>query len=192
MRTMPSTSPARHRARRPAALTALLAGAAAALLADGCAASPATTPTAAPSATGGGTPVVSSSPADTATPSAGATITAGPVPPAAAATAVRYWRLVDAHRYRALLTVVTPDSHAAAAVKAGNAAGYWGIRHVRVVSVDPAVGPLPPHGATLEISMTVDVSPAPGSPWSAGRTLVFVSLRRVGRSWRVYETGTGP
>ena len=121
-----------------------------------------------------------------------AAITAGPVPPGAAASALRYWRLVDAHRYRALLAVVTPDSQAAAAVRAGNAAGFWGIERVRVLSSAATVDPLPPPGATLEFSMTVDLEPARGSPWSGGRTLVFMSLRRATGSWLVYQSGPGP
>ena len=40
--------------------------------------------------------------------------------------------------------------------------------------------------------MTVDVRPARCVALERGRTLVFMTLRRVGGSWRVYETGTGP
>jgi len=191
MRTKPPT-PTRHRDCRAAALAALLAAALPAVLVGGCAVSPAPAPTTVLSTAAEATPSVSSSPAGAATPSPGATITAGPVPPAAAQTAMRYWRLIDAHRYRALLTVVTPDSPAAAAVRAGTAAATWGIERVHVVSIDPAVSPLPPPGATLEFAITVNIKPARTTSWSAGRTLAFMSLRRVGDSWLVYETGTGP
>jgi hypothetical protein len=60
------------------------------------------------------------------------------------------------------------------------------------VSVDPTVAPLPPSGATLEFAMTVNIRPTRDSAWSAGRTLVFMSLRRVGDAWLVYESGSGP
>jgi hypothetical protein len=162
------------------------------MLVAGCAASPAASPATTPSATAEAGPAVSASPAATVAPSPGATVTVGPVPLAAAARAVRYWRLVDAHRYRALLAVVTPDSQAAAAVRAGDAAGFWGIERVRVLSTAPIVEPLPPSGATLEFSMTVDIRPTRASSWSAGRTLVFMCLRRARGSWLVYESGTGP
>jgi hypothetical protein len=186
---MPSTVVARRRAWRPPGLVALFAGAAVALV-GGCSASPApapTTPRPAASAA-----AVSAAPTGPAMPAPSATITAGPVPPAAAHTAARYWQLVDAHRYRALLNVVTRDSHNAAAVRAGDAAASWGIARVRVVSVDAAASPLPPHGATLEFAMTVVIRPTRTSSWGGGRTLVFMSLRRVGDAWRVYEVGSGP
>ena len=196
---MPTTppTPTRPRARRAAALAALLAAALPAallpaVLVGGCAVSPAAAPTAVQSTAAAAAPAVPSSPAGTAMPAPGATITAGPVPPAAEQTAVRYWRLVDAHRYRALLGVVTPDSPAAAAVRAGGGGAFWGIARARVVSVEPTVSPLPPPGATLEFAVTVAIRPARTTSWSAGRTLVFMSLRRVGGSWLVCETGTGP
>ncbi len=90
------------------------------------------------------------------------------------------------------LPSITPDSQAAAAVRAGDAAGFWGIERVRVLSIEPTVDPRPPSGATLEFSMTVDIQPTRTSSWSAGRTLVFMCLRRAGGSWLVYESGTGP
>ena len=40
--------------------------------------------------------------------------------------------------------------------------------------------------------MTVDITPSASSPWNAGRTLVFMSLRHVGGRWLVYESGSGP
>jgi hypothetical protein len=119
-------------------------------------------------------------------------VTAGPVPPGAARAAVRFWRLLDAHRQAALLGVLTPDSRAAAAVRAGRADAFWGIARVRVVSVDATVGRTPPAGATLEFAMTIDVRPTRATPWRAGRNLVFMSLRRVGGAWLVYQTGSGP
>ena len=54
------------------------------------------------------------------------------------------------------------------------------------------VGPAPPAGATLEFAMTIDVRPARATAWTPGRNLVFMSLRRVGGSWLVYETGSAP
>ena len=137
--------------------------------------------------------VGSASPAaGSASPAPDATITAGPVPAAAARAAVRYWRLIDAHRYHALLGVVTADSSAAAAVRAGQADGFWGIKRVRVVSTAATADPAPPAGATIEFEMTIEVTPSASSAWNAGRTLVFMNLRRVGDRWLVYESGTGP
>lgn len=192
MRTRPPTPPRRRDGRTAAALAALLAGASAATLVCGCTASPTPTLTAVRSAAATSGPAVSSTPAGASTPSPAATITAGPVPPAAARTALRYWRLVGAHRYRALLAVVTRDSQAAAALRAGDAVAFWGIERVRVVSIDHTVSPLPPPGATLEFAMTVAIRPARAAAWSAGRTLVFMCLRRAGGCWLVYEAGTGP
>jgi hypothetical protein len=106
------------------ALALLLAATMAPLLVGGCTASPASTPSATRSAKGAAGPAAASSPAGAATPAPHATITAGPVPPAAAQAAVRYWRLVGAHRYRALLGVVTLDSQDATAVKAGHGAQF--------------------------------------------------------------------
>jgi hypothetical protein len=182
--------PAHRRTASAAGSSAVLAAAAVALFAAGCATSAPTTPGAPAPAPAGG--ALSASPLDRVTPSPVAAVTAGPVPPAAAAAAVRYWRLIDAHRYRPLLAVVTPDSQAAAAVHAGNAAGFWGIARVRVVSRARTLEPLPPPGATLEFSMTVSIKPARRSPWSGGRTLVFMSLRRASGSWLVYQSATGP
>jgi hypothetical protein len=184
------TALAHRRARRAAGAAAVLAGAMAALFVGGCSASAPTAPGATTPPPAG--PPLSASPTARVAPSPVAAITAGPVPPAAAASALRYWRLVDAHRYRALLTVVTPDSQAAAAVRGGNAAGFWGIERVRVLSSAATVDPVPPPGATLEFSMTVDLKPARASPWSGGRTLVFMCLRRARGSWLVYQTGSGP
>ncbi len=192
MHGRPPTPPRRRVGRPAAALAVLLAGASGAVLVCGCAASPAPTPTTVRSAAATSGPALSSSPEGTSAPSPAATITAGPVPPAAAQTALRYWRLVGAHRYRALLAVVTSDSPAALATKAGRAASFWGIERVRVVSIERTVSPLPPPGATLEFAVTVAIRPTRPSAWSAGRTLVFMCLRRVGGSWRVYEAGTGP
>ena len=170
----------------------LLAGASAAGLVCGCAASPAPTPTAIRSVAATSGPAVPSPPAGASAPSPATTITAGPVPPAAARAALRYWRLVGAHRYHALLTVVTRDSQAAVALRAGRAASFWGIERVRVVSLERTVSPLPPPGATLEFAITVVTRPTRTAAWSVGRTLVFMCLRRVGGSWLVYEAGTGP
>ena len=190
-------SVARPRRRGPVAalavvaVAALCAGAASAPL-GGCGSvshiAPATTPS--PHAS-------DASSQATGAPSAGIpspvpVVTAGPVPPAAAAAATRYWRLIDTHRYRALLTVVTRDSQAAAALRAGRSTSFWGIERVRVVSVDPTLFPEPAAGATLEFGMTVDVRPIGATAWNPGRNLVFMSLRRVGASWLVYETGSGP
>jgi len=128
----------------------------------------------------------------TASPSPGPTLTSGPVPPAAARAATRFWRLVDAHRDAALLRVVTPDSQAAAALRAGRGDAFWGIRRVHVVSIDAAVRPSPPTGATLEFAMTVDIRPAHQTAWNPGRNLVYMSLRRVGATWLVCAAGSGP
>jgi len=119
-------------------------------------------------------------------------VTAGPVPPAAVRAALRLWRLLDAHDDTALLGILTPDSPAAAAARAGRANEFWGIERARATSVARSVGRTPPIGATLELAMTVDLRPAPASPWAAGPDRVVVSLRRVGGAWLVYEVGTGP
>ena len=172
--------------------TAVPALAAFVLCAAGCGSAPTAAPTASAFAGAQGGVCVSSPSAGAAAPAPRPTITAGPAPAAAVAAVLRYWRLVSAHRYRALLAVVTPDSPAAAAVRAGRGAKFWGIAHARVVSVRPAVEPLPPPGSTLEIGTTVIIRPSATSPWSAGRALVFVSLRRVAGSWLVCQSGTGP
>ncbi len=180
--------------------TALLGCVAIAALGGGCAAASVSSPAGSPSSTPAAPAPGSASPAaGSASPAAGsasprpaAAITAGAVPAAAARAAVRYWRLIDARRYHALLGVVTADSSAAAAVRAGQTNVFWGIRRVRVVSTSATADPAPPAGATIEFEMTIDVAPSASSPWSAGRTLVFMTLRRVGDRWLVYESGTGP
>jgi len=121
-----------------------------------------------------------------------AVITSGPVPAAALRAATRYWRLVDEHRYRALLHVVTADSTCAAAVRRGRAAAFFGIERVRVVSYVREVDPAPPSSATLEFTMTVDIRPNPVSAWHDGETLVFLCLRHTRGRWLVYDAGSGP
>ena len=145
MRTQPPTPPASGSVarRRP---SRRCSPAPAAVLVCGCAASPTPTPTVVRSAAATSRPAVSSSPEGASTPSPAATITAGPVPPAAARTARRYWRLVGAHRYQHRSPSLR-DSQAAVA-EAGDAAAFWGIEGVRVVSIDRTASPLPPPGAT--------------------------------------------
>ena len=75
---------------------------------------------------------------------------------------------------------------------AGRANAFWGIERARVTWVARTVGHTPPIGATLELAMTIDLTPAAVSPWAAGSDRVVVSLRRVGGAWLVYEVGTGP
>jgi len=183
-----STRRPRHRGHAaslavPCAIALCVAAAAVSL--GGCGATP-------QAATTTASPLAAASSQAGGAPSPVPVVTAGPVPPAAAAAAVRYWRLIDAHRYRTLPTVVTRDSQAAAALRAGRGASFWGIARVRVVSVDPTLVRAPPVGATLEFGMTVDVRPVGATAWRPGRNLVFMSLRRVGGSWLVYETGSGP
>ncbi len=122
----------------------------------------------------------------------GAVVTSGPIPAGALRAATRYWRLVDEHRYAALLSVVTPDSPCAAAVRGKSGAVFFGIDHVRVVSRARRVEPTPPARATLEFTMTVDVRPSARSAWSRGRVMVFMCLRRAGARWLVSSAGTGP
>lgn len=193
---LPATRP-----RRRGSVTALAVVASAALCAGaasvplgGCGGASQATPAPAISphatsalaqATGGAAPATGSPPPIPV-------VTAGPVPPGAARAAVRFWRLLDAHRNVALLGVLTPDSQAAAAVRAGRADTFWGISRARVVSVDATVGRTPPAGATLEFAMTIDVRPASTTAWRPGRNLVFMSLRRVGASWLVSQIGSGP
>jgi hypothetical protein len=187
-----------HRHHTRSAAAALVGGwfavaAAVAVLGGGCAAASVSTPGAdQSSAPGIASPTPAAAGTDSAAPTPSATVTEGPVPSAALRAATRYWRLVDAHRYDTLLAVVTPDSQAAAALRAGRGAAFWGIKQVRVVSAAATVLPAPPAGADLELSMTVRITPGAGSAWSAGRTQVFLSLRRVGGVWLVYESGTGP
>jgi hypothetical protein len=194
-----------HRHRTRSAATALVGGwfavavavgvaVAVAVLGGGCAAASVSTPGAGQSsAPGVATPMpAASAGAGSAAPTPGATITDGPVPSAALQAATRYWRLVGAHRYHTLLAVVTPDSQAAAAIRAGRGAAFWGIKRVGVVSAAATVLPAPPAGAGLEFSMTVRITPGAGSAWSAGQTQVFMSLRRIGGGWLVYESGPGP
>jgi len=173
------------------AAAALCAGAASVAL-GGCGGAPQSALTTAPSPRASDASSQPTSAPSAASSSPVPVVTAGPVPPAAAAAAARYWRLIDTHRYHALLTVVTRDSQAAAALRAGRGASFWGIERVRIVSVDPTLFRAPPAGATLEFAMTVDVRPAPATAWRPGHDLVFMSLRRVGASWLVYETGSGP
>ena len=185
-----------RRRRRPVVTVAvvgaavLCAGAASVAL-GACGGSPrsALTPAVSPRAAGVVAPPV---PPATGSPSPVPVVTAGPVPRGATEAAVRYWRLIDHHRYRALLTVVTPDSRAAAAVRAGRAGAFWGIDRVRVVALDATVGRTPPLGATLEFGMTIDVRPAGATAWRPGRNPVVMSLRRVDGSWLVCQMGSGP
>jgi hypothetical protein len=180
--------PVHDRAARPTvrlrfrlgALVLTLAGAA---VAGGCGSSQAVTPSATPLPASGVPSLI---------PSPGATITVGPVPPAAAHVAQRYWQLVDRHRYGALLAIVTPDSNDARAIRDGTFGSSMGITRVDVVSIDPAVGPAPPTGATVELTVTVDITPAKVSAWSPGRRPVFMSLRQVGGAWLVDQIGSGP
>ncbi len=173
------------------ATAALCAGAAGVPL-GGCGASQtALAPPISSQTTGASSQATGAAPA-TGSPSPVPVVTAGPVPPGAARAAVCFWRLLDAHRHTALLGALTPDSQGAAAVRAGRADAFWGIARASVVSVDATVERTPPVGATLELAMTIDVRPAHASAWRAGRNLVFVSLRRVGESWLVYQTGSGP
>ncbi len=174
--------------------TALLGCVAVAALSGGCAAASVSSPAGGQSsAPGAASPKpAASAGGGGATPAPSATITDGPVPAAALQAATRYWRLIDAGRNAALLRLVTPDSPAAAALRAGNGAAFWGIKRVKVVSGGATADPAPPAGATIEFDMTVDITPSASSPWSAGRTTVFMTLRRVGDRWLVYESGTGP
>ena len=106
---------------------------------------------------------------------------------------LRYWRLVDAHRYRALLSVVTPDSAPPPRCGPATAAAFWGIERVRVVSTDAAVAPAAAGRRHARVRHDGRHHGRPASSaWSAGRTLVFMSLRRVGGSWLRLRSGTGP
>lgn len=168
--------------------------AAAVVLLGGCGAA------SAPAAPAGQTSVAGAAIAATVSPPSGgatapspsAAITAGAVPAAAAQAAARFWRLVDARNDAALRGVVTADSQAAAALRAGRGAAFWGINRVQVVSIQATALPAPPAGATLEFAMTVDITPSGTSAWSGGQTLVFMSMRRVDGAWLVYESGSGP
>jgi hypothetical protein len=173
--------------------TALLGCVTLAVLSGGCAAASVSTPSAAQSPPSASAPPATASPGAGSTPPApSATVTAGPVPAAAVQAAARYWRLINAHRNAALLQVVTADSQAAAALRAGRGTTFWGIKRVGVVSTNATVAPTPPAGATIEFSMMVDIVPRRGSAWIAGHNVVFMSLRRVGGTWLVYESGSGP
>lgn len=162
-----------------------------AVVGGGCAAASVSSPAGSQSSAPEGAATASPA-AGSASPAPAATITAGAVPAGAAQAAARYWRLIDAHRYGPLRAIVTPDSAAAAALRSGQADVFWGIRRVRVVSTSATADPAPPAGATIEFEMTVDITPDASSAWNAGHALVFMSLRRVGDRWLVFESGTGP
>ena len=97
-------------------------------------------------------------------------ITAGPVPARPLTAAPRRSGVCSAP----IATARFSPRHARLAggrraVRAGNAAAFWGMARVRVLSIAATRSPRPPPGATLEFAMTVVRQAGPRAAWGAGR-----------------------